>query len=177
MSELTQTPKTLADILAYLDAADSGLIDATPEQMAEMGALLVAKVDNTAEVIDELKYQAKRLRIASAKLAKGKRQVLARIDRLKEYMAYHMKAASFTQIPGEAWKVRLTSSKSVKPLIEKPDLPCAITFPQFVRVKYEWDKEALAAAIESGDEVAKTLAEIVPSNSVTFDVNKGKLLK
>lgn len=173
MSDLP-APKTLADILAFLDAADTGVINATPEQMAEMGAALVAKVDGTAEFVAELEFHAERLRVASAKLAEGKRQVLARIDRLKEYMAYHMKLASFKQIPGELWKVRLTSDQSVE-TDAPPSAAIATAFPHYVRIKYEWDKKALAAGLASGDDVAKSVARFEPSNSVTFEVNKGLL--
>jgi uncharacterized protein YbgA (DUF1722 family) len=169
-------PKTLAEILAYLDASDAGLIATSPEELSAIGHLLTSKVDATREVIDELESQAERLRVAAEKLTKGKRQVLARVERLKQYMAFHMNAFQFTQIPGEAWKVRLTSSESVEPMRD-PELSDLEVAPECVRVKYEWNKKALKQALVSEDRWAKTVASLVPSNSVEFDVFKGKLLK
>ncbi len=174
MTNLPETPKTLADILAWLDATDSGLINPTPEQQAEVGALLAAKVDGTKDFIDELEYQAERLRVAAAQLAEGKRQVLARVDRLKSYMAHHMCEKAFQQIPGDVWKVRLTGSEAVETEVE-PDAEYARLVPELVRVKYEWNKSALKKALESGDAEAAAIAKLVASKSVQFSVNKGKM--
>lgn len=174
---LPEKPKTFAEILAFLDAVDAGLVAATPEQMADMGELLVSKVDHTAETIDELEFQAERLRVASAKLAEGKRQILARTERMREYMAHHMAERQFTQIPGDLYKVRLSVSTSVEPLTKAPPPAVAEKHPDLVRPKFEWNKIALKAALEAGDPVAATFAELVPSKTVQFDVNKGKLLR
>jgi hypothetical protein len=164
-----ESPKTLADILQFLDAVDQGVIDPTPEKKAEVAALLVAKIDSTAEVLDELEHQAERLRQASAKLAEGKRQVLARVERIKDYIAFHMQQGGFTQLPGECWKAKMTTGLSVLPKMEpEAHLP-------FVRVKFEWDKKALKAALEAMDPEAMKVAELVPSASVSMAVNKGRL--
>ena len=162
-----EQPKTLADILQFLDAVDQGVIDPTPERKAEVAALLVSKIDNTAELLDELEHQAERLRLASAKLSEGKRQVLARVDRIKDYMAFHMQHAGFTQLPGECWKAKLSTGIAVVP---KRDPEAGLPF---VRVKYEWDKKALKTALESFDPKAMELANLVPSASVSIVVNKG----
>lgn len=171
--QAVERPKTLADILQYLDAVDQGVIDPSPDDKAAVAALLVAKIDNTADVIDELEYQAERLRTAAAKLSEGKRQVLARVERIKDYMAFHMKTAGFQQIPGDVWRAKLTTGLSVsikREASERDD-------PRFVRVKYEWDKKALKAALEGLDPVAMEVASLEASASVSIDVNKGKLLK
>jgi hypothetical protein len=171
-----ETPKTLADILQFLDAVDQGVIDPTPEKKAEVAALLVAKIDNTADVLDELEHQAERLRQASAKLAEGKRQVLARVERIKEYIAFHMQQGGFTQLPGECWKAKLTTGLGVSvkrdPTVLDMDNPA---FAACVRVKFEWDKKGLKAALEAMNPEAMGVAELVPSASVSMAVNKGRL--
>lgn len=166
-----EKPKTLAEILQFLDATDQGIISPTPEQQAEVGALLTSKIDNTAEFIDELEFQAERLRVGSARLADGKRAVLARIERLKGYMAHHMLNTGFSQIPGDLWRLRLTSGLSVELKCD----PDPLSHPaRFIRIKYEWDKKALAKALAEGDLDAQKIAKAVPSNSVAFAVNTGK---
>lgn len=165
-----EAPKTLAEILAFLDAVDQGVIDPTPEKKAEVAALLVAKIDNTKDVIDELEFQEARLRKAAKELSEGARQVAGRVERIKSYMAFHMQQNGFQQIPGECWKAKLTTGLSVVP---KRD-PGPGEF-RFVRAKYEWDKKALKAALEALDPAAMEVAELSLSASVSIDVNKGKL--
>lgn len=170
-------PKTLADILAYLDAVDQGLIDPTPERQAEVAALLVAKIDNTAEVVDELEHQEKRLREAARKLSDGARQVASRIDRIKEYMAFHMQQKGFQKLPGECWLAALTTGLSVKPKTKVPTMADVEKTPQYVRAKWEWDKTALKSGLEALDPAAMEVAELVLSSSASFKANtQGKLL-
>lgn len=168
-------PKTLADILDLLEAVDQGLVAVTPEKQAELGALLVAKIDNTAEVIQELESQEERLRAAAKKLTDGARQVASRIERIKSYMSFHMQANSFQQIPGEVWKARLNTALAVEPKREPNHVDYA-EMPQFVRVKWEWKKKELKDALEALDPAAMEVATLVLSASVSIDVNKGKLL-
>jgi hypothetical protein len=166
-----ESPKTLADILAWLDQVDQGLVVATPEEHAAVGALLVAKIDNTKGVIDELEFQAERLRKAAKELSDGARQVANRVDRIKGYIAHHMQANGFPQLPGECWKVKLTTGLGVEPKRDAGERDD----PRFIRVKYEWNKSALKAALESLDPVAMEVAELKSSTSVSFGVNKGRL--
>ncbi len=173
MTPPIEKPKTLGEILAYLDAVDQGLIAAAPEDQAEIGALLVAKIDNTAEVIGELESQEDRLRAAAKKLSEGARQVAARIDRIKHYMSFHMQTNGFQQIPGECWKARLNTSLSVEPKRD-PTIDDAKQ-EGFVRIKYEWDKKRLKTALEALDPAAMEVAELVLGASVSIDVNKGRL--
>lgn len=167
-------PKTLAEILGWLDAVDQGLIAATPEDQAHVGALLVAKIDNTKGVLDELEFQEKRLRAAAKELSEGARQVAAKAERLREHMAFHMQANGFAQLPGECWKARLSTGLSVETKRE-PTVDDLGTHEPFVRVKYEWKKTELKKALEALDPAAMEVAELVPSASVSIVVNKGKL--
>lgn len=172
---MLEKPKTLAEILAWLDAVDQGLIAATPEDQAHVGALLVAKIDNTKGVLDELEFQEKRLRAAAKELETGAGQVASRVKRMKSYMAHHMKAHGFTHLPGEVWKARLTGGVSAEPNYKTPVKGDVEKAPHLVRVKYEWDKKALKAALEVGDEHARLVASLVESNSVSIGAYKGPI--
>ena len=166
-----EKPKTLAEILQYLDAIDQGIVNPTPQEQAELGALLVEKVDNTAEFLSELEFQAKRLREAEVKLAKGRRAIEAKVERLHGYMKFHMQHHGFTQIPGEVWKLRLSKSESVE-VTGEPDPD---RFPEYVRTKHEWDKAALKTALKSGSVIAAGIARLAQKSAVQIEVNKGKL--
>lgn len=176
MTTLPEKPKTIGEILQYLDGIDQGIINPTPEEQAELGALLVAKVDATAEFLSELEFQAERLRVAAAKLAEGKRAILAKVERLHSYMAFHMQTHGFNQLPGEVWRAKLNTSEVVEPLVE-PTAEIAIHAPEFVRIKYEWDKTRLKNAIKRGDTIAQAFATLETSHSVVIDANKGRMLK
>jgi hypothetical protein len=170
-----EKPKTLADILAWLDGVDQGVMHASYDQMVEFGELLTAKVDDTHNVIEEMEYQAERLRVASAKLNEGKRIILNRVTRLKNYISFHMGNHGFERIPGDLWRLRLLKSKAVE-TFKDPEPKDLERYGRFIRTKYEWDKTALKAALEVQDADASVVAKLVENSSVTFDVNKGKLL-
>lgn len=170
-----ERPKTLAEILQSLDAIDQGVMAVTDAERAMIGAALAEKIDSTADVIDQLEHQEERLRSAARKLSDGARQVSARIDRIKEYMAFHMQQTGFNQLPGEVWKAKLQTGLAVEPKREATEEDAAAN-PEFVRVKYEWNKKELKAALEVLHPKAMEVAELVPSASVSIDVNKGKLL-
>jgi hypothetical protein len=169
-----ESPKTLADILAWLDQVDQGLVVATPEEHAAVGALLVAKIDNTKGVIDELEFQEARLRKAAKELSDGARQVANRVDRIKGYIAHNMQVNGFPQLPGECWKVKLNTSLSVEPKRE-PTEDDWVQGTGLVCAKYEWDKKKLKSALEALDPAAMEVASLAASASVSIVVNKGRL--
>ena len=172
-----EKPKTLAEILAWLDAVDQGLVpEATAEDQAHVGALLTAKIDNTADVDRQLEWDEKRLRDAADQLLDGARKIAARRERISQYIAYHMQAKGFTQLPGELWRAKLNTGISAAPKSKKPAKADVENTPRFVRVKYEWDKTALKKALEALDPDAMKLATLVPSASVSIEAHTGKLL-
>lgn len=174
---MLEKPKTLAEILSWLDNVDNGLIpEPTPEDRAHVGALLVAKIDNTKGVIDELEFQEARLRKAAKELSEGARQVANRVESIKAHMAFHMQAKGFSQLPGECWKARLKTGLTVEPKREASVLDVEDpAMAGFVRVKFEWNKAEIKKALEALDPAAMEIAELKPSASVSIVVNKGKL--
>jgi len=174
ITALIEQPQTLAQILETLQAADDALVAMTPEQMRELGATLAQKVDGYRTVLTKMEAEETRLRAEADAFLKPARALAKAQDRLKEAMAYHMQANSFTRIPGEKFRVDLKESKSV-------EAPAACTekdqwdYPDFVRVKVEWNKSALKAALERDDPKAKEIAKIVTNYTPVFNVMKKEI--
>lgn len=165
-------PQTLAQILDTLQAADDALIEMNVEQMAELGALLAAKVDGYRLVLTKMEAEETRLRAEADAFLKPARVLAKAQERLKEAMAYHMTQHKMTRIPGEQWRVDLKESKAVECPQATPTNDDQWNYPDYVRLKFEWNKIALKAGLEKGDPKAMEVARFVTNHTPTFAVMK-----
>lgn len=166
-------PETLGQILKLLTESDSALVNLDAQQLEQLGTMLADKVDAYKYVQEKIEAEVARLDARIKEFQQAKKSVTKAYERLKELLAFHMKSKGFPRLPGMDYVARLGSSKSVKMRRDDVSSLDVLNYTGFVRVKYEWDKTAIKAALENKDPKAAEIAEIVESPWVTFDVNKG----
>lgn len=163
---------SLAEILGLMQAADEGMVLLSLEEMGELADKLEDKVDGYKEYIDKCEAEVERLDKRVKMFAKTKSAIAKKVENLHKLLAFHMAKNSFKFMRGHDWKVVLTHSNSVEVKPDPtPDL--YLEYPNFIRMKYEWNKVALSAALKAGDEKAAQIAERVEKINCKFDVNRG----
>jgi electron transfer flavoprotein alpha subunit len=164
--------ETLREILQALDDNDSGVIELSKEQMVELGSRLAAKIDAYRYIEDQAEADMKRLTATAKKFTAAKKQTEKAVKNLKTLLIYYMRSKEFREIPGNDWIAKLSTSQKVRVKKGEPTANDVMSHEKFVRIKYEWDKDALGEALKAGDETAKLIAEFEESYSAKFNVRK-----
>lgn len=168
-------PQTLGQILATLQAADDALIEMTPDQMRELGAMLAKKVDGYRTIMTKMAAEEARLREEADAFLKPARALAKAQERLEQVMTFHMFEHKMTSIPGKSWRVELKESEAVDTPQAAPTNDDQWNYPDFVRLKFEWDKVALKKALDAGDPKAKEVAKIKINYKPAFKVIKKEI--
>lgn len=173
-----EPPKTLAQILKTLEEADNALLDLSPDDMRQLGSMLAEKVDAYHTVLSKMAAEEKRLREEAESFLKPARALASAQERLKQSMSFVMMENKYLRIPGDKYRVELKESKSVSCPLD-PTKDDQWVYPDFVRVKFEWDKKALREALEGDDKEKKALAEkvaeVVTNVSPVFKPNRKEI--
>lgn len=175
-AQTAEEPKpklTLAELLYRLNAADSGLLDLSIDDLGETAADLATKVDSYKYVDDKFDAEIARLGERIKELSAAKQSLMKNKARLREFMAVHMLRNEFTKLPGEVYAVSLTKRKDVElSLGTDPDAIAYRNYPGFVTRSYSWDKTAVKKAILDGAEGFATFGTVVEKASVRFTIRK-----
>lgn len=138
-------------------------------------ALLVGelkdKVDSVKWKIDQWEAEAKALQENWIEPLVARQKALkTKADKLREYCAFVLKRDELEILPGNAFALKLRKSESVEVDLE-PTAQDALRY-DFVRtkIKYEWDKKALAAKLKAKEELP--FCRLKTSFSAQFQVKK-----
>lgn len=138
-------------------------------------ALLVGelkdKVDSVKWKIDQWEAEAKALQENWIEPLVARQKALkTKADKLREYCAFVLKRDELEMLPGNAFALKLRKSESVEVDLE-PTAQDALRY-DFVRtkIKYEWDKKALAAKLKAKEELP--FCRLKTSFSAQFQVKK-----
>lgn len=138
---------------------DSGFVidEETGEVLADesdLEALSIAedeKLENCLCYIKNLKAEAEAIKEEESALSRRRKAKEAKVDRLKSYVAEHMKISGKKKFEAARCKASLTTSKSVE-IDDEVFFDCAPE--EYIRIKKEADKPAIKFAIASGIEIA-----------------------
>lgn len=166
---------TLDEILQVLDESDQGINVMTPEQHAQLGDLLMKKVDACNYRIDEWRSASARhedyaMRHKNAAVALDKK-----VERLQERIAWDMRNRGFEKLAGDEFKIHLAKGVSTE-MIGAPTHNHLVVFPRYVREKttYAWNLNEIKKDIQAGACVL-TGAKLKESYTAVFGLNnKGK---
>lgn len=149
---------SLFKIMALLDDFDAGIINLSPEQIAEINSQLKQKPDNCRLYLDALEDQASRQKAYAAEHTKRAKAIENRAENFKQYHLVECfrtdgKIDITKKISGEKYTIWLKKSEPVEisENFEKPDALTMTKYPGFVRKKetYEWDKTAIKEALSN----------------------------
>lgn len=121
---------------------------------SDLEALSIAedeKLENCLCYIKNLKAEVEALKSEEGALSKRRKAKEAKAERLKNYVAGHMKMSGKKKFEAARCKASLTTSRSVE-IDDTVFFDCAPG--EYIRIKKEADKPAIKAAIASGIEIA-----------------------
>lgn len=162
---------SLGEILDLLQAADDGHVQLTTEEMKEIGARLALKADGYHEILETLELEEQRFKARVQDFKKAQKAAKRKREALEEIAVYHMKKHGFDRLPGADYVMRLKTTKSVFVKAE-PSAALYMTLGEFMRVKYEWKKKEIGAALKAGNKTVAAVAEICEHVKPDFKVNK-----
>lgn len=158
MNDLTPdaTPQIpLHELVQRMSDCDVGRVDIALEgpQLAE---LIKTKIDQIAFVFDRFDAGELFLKEKAAQISQMRERIRTNKERLKLYVISVMQAEGFTRLPGNETYCNLQKAKPSVETTREPDEHDYLANPDLVRAKvtYEWNKEALSAAIASGSTFA-----------------------
>lgn len=143
---------TLRQLLAQLQALDDDMIQLSLEDQTELIEAGRVKVDNYKYIIDKLDAQAAYLKAREDEYAQARRVVENNLRRIRDNLVRSMQTFGFDQFAGQTFTVRLAKAPPSVEVSGDCDAAMKIRWPDYVRVKYEWDKTALRDALKSGSD-------------------------
>ena len=173
--------RSLWSMLTTLQEAEDELIFITEEEIKELLGDVRGKVDAIEFTIAKLNGEEKRLAALIKKHQSRKSSVKNTIANIKAYCARTLDSMQTDQLFGDEWDVKITSSVATQSLIKEPSEEHAITFHQFIRTKYAWDKDLVKAELlrreekeEKPEDGLDDLVILKRNQSVQFTSHKGK---
>jgi hypothetical protein len=115
----------------------------TQEEADDLYRLIAAKVDGCAEFVSKLDFEAKRLKGVAKEFSEAAKAEEAKLERFRKYVVFCLGKAGDDRIDGERFTLKLKENPGRLELSEEPDPADATAWPELVRIKYEWDKEAI----------------------------------
>lgn len=164
---------SLNQLLMKLTEADDELaeFDFTKEQdLIEQGRV---KIDNYKFILDKLDALEAVYEKWIREYTVAKKSVAANRDRLAKHLVWTMQQNGFDKFAGHRYQVSVQrASPAVELKISEPNLQHKIMYPDYIRVKYEWDKAAIRDALKAGSEDAEKIAQLKDSFYAKFSVRK-----
>jgi hypothetical protein len=161
--DLTKDAAALEQLM--LDAVDpetgevldqEGILD---RWLAETEGNLSTKLENIARILREWQASAAARKAEEAQLAKGRKAIEARAERLKAWTKFCLESQDLRKVEAGPYTFAIQNNGGAVPmrlLIEDPEnVPV-----QFLETKVTINTTAIRAALEAGDEVAATVAEL-----------------
>lgn len=148
--KIYEIPSTLRDLLDRLDAdPDTGEVDGDAlAAYAEYNAAAAEKLEGTACYVRELKAEADAIKAEEERLAKHRKALENKSERLKNYMMPALEAMG-GKVKGVMASVRIGKSQAVT-VFDLDALPDAF---KRVVTKVDPDKVALKKALKAGEDI------------------------
>lgn len=148
--KIYEIPSTLRDLLDRLDAdPDTGEVDGEAlAAYAEYNAAAAEKLEGTACYVRELKAEADAIKAEEERLAKRRKALENKSERLKNYMMPALEAMG-GKVKGVMASVRIGKSQAVT-VFDLDALPDAF---KRVVTKVDPDKVALKKALKAGEDI------------------------
>lgn len=148
--KIYEIPSTLRDLLDRLDAdPDTGEVDGEAiAAYAEYNAAAAEKLEGTACYVRELKAEADAIKAEEERLAKRRKALENKSERLKNYMQPALEAMG-GKVKGVMASVRIGKSQAVT-VFDLDALPDAF---KRVVTKVDPDKVALKKALKAGEDI------------------------
>lgn len=138
---------TLEQLMMVADQSEQVLDMYSPEELELLGVFLRSKVDSWWEHIDDAKWEEKKFKerasLHTTEAGYAKNRHLGKLSFIK----WLMKRLGWEVISGEMYKFALNTKKNdVLEITSEPTEHDYLKIPQFVNIKYEWNKAALTEA-------------------------------
>jgi hypothetical protein len=178
---------TLAELLRLLSDSDESLVTIDPEKVV---GDLRAKVDAIAVVLDRLKFVESWAKAQAKPYVDQARSCANNWSRLREYVAFAMKAEGFQELPGERYRVHLRVNPPALEMIKaEADALDYEKYSAYCKLerRYVWDTAAIKAALMAKAEAqlddekrkdvtefadpALPMAKLTYGRSTTFSIN------
>jgi len=164
---------SLITLLRTLEDAESGIIEASNEELKETLGDIRDKVDAVHEVHSRLQAEEKRLADHIKELTKRKSTVKKSIERLESYMLYCLDEADTTLLCGKNWDIKVSQrrSEAVKEfeVNEKVFLELG---PVFVKREFSINKAHIKEAAKDNPDIKDKYIESRLNRSVKFSNHK-----
>lgn len=164
---------TLNQLLMKLTEADDDLaeFDFTAEaDLIEAGRV---KVDNYKYVLDKLEALEAVYDKWLKEYQAAKRTVAANRERLAKHLVAVLQQNGFDRFPGNQFQVAVQrATPAVELKVSEPNPQLKIKYPDYIRVKYEWDKTAIRDGLKTGDTSAAELAALKETFYARFSIKK-----
>ena len=164
---------SLDELLSRLTAADEGALDLDLDQQKELVEHGQVKVDNYKYIDDKMKSHVELLDKWAKEFADAKKVVENRRQNLRKHLVRVMQSNKFEKYTGKRYVLAIQRARSAVDVKAKPDAMTKLSFPNYVRVEYKWNLEALGDAIRQGDEEVTKFASLVESWYPKYTVAKG----
>lgn len=151
---------TLAELLKEMRDFDDGLLRLTNKECQDRANFSAIKIDSYRMVIKALEARAKGIAEDIKDMQAQKKAFEASAEKMGSFIAFCLKALAEAHetsldevfLPGQSYEASLRKSQEIEidEALEKPDAVIYNFYPEFIRRKYEWDREALTHAIKLG---------------------------
>jgi len=162
---------SLAELLQLLRAIDEGAVEATKERMTELAAALPGKVDDHVLGVQELRGGAAAIRELVRPHLDKAAELEAEAENLDAEAFAEIATGAVTKLPGRAFRLAVKESCRCVPLRPAPTDDDMMTHGSYVRVKLEWDKNALTKGLKGADPAAKSAARFELQRSYEWEAN------
>lgn len=159
---------TMREILQLMQAADEGLLSLDIDEMRELAKSAQVKVDNYRLFISKLEAEAARLEAEAEPTLRAAKTLRRKAASIENLLTWHLREHGMTSMPGEKSRVLLKTSQSVK-VRPEADPGAYVRYADYMRLKYEWDKNKLTAALKADEAAAKEIAEFEVSYKIKFE--------
>jgi hypothetical protein len=164
--EFSPDQMTLYDIMLAAQNADDGNVDLSEDDQAKLGELFRTKVDAYQYYFDSedalIAEKQGKIDVLQAMIDRHQEAIdraNARKEAAQKVLLFNMNNFGFKKVSGNDWTYSIRETKALEitdKFYKNPDESIFEAFPQFVRKKeskvtYEWQKNELKKAIESGE--------------------------
>ena len=166
LGDVQQKNQTLYGLIERLD--DDVM---TEQQAVELRKDLEQKVDAYAEVQTKLAAEALRLADIANEFQEEAKAAEARLKKFNQRLLYVLETNELEKLPGTRWQLATRLNRESVVIDGEPTEFDAELYPELVKIKREWSKTAIKAAINEGNDVK--FARLVRTKRIEFKVRKG----
>lgn len=154
METQVESKATLAELVSLLERSEDALEHFDPEVLV---GTLKDKVDAIHSVLERMEAIAGYLSASADPLTRKARAIKKARERLKEYVAFQMKANGFSTLPGQLFKVNLQQTAEYLEIEvdRRATAKDATDYADYVQtdIYFSWNKEAIEKAFAEGIEL------------------------